>query len=130
MVLDPVTGNGRWRFPWLLGIALVLCGPLAHAGGLAPIEGRKIAFLISAIETLANARFVRNGTAYDGREAADHLRLKLKMARSRVRTADDFIRLCASVSSISGRPYEIRFADGHIVTAEAYLRERLTSFRE
>lgn len=99
--------------------ALLLVGivSLAHAGDLAPLKSQKIDYLINAIATLGDAKFIRNGTAFDARTAADHLRLKLKNAGSRVRTAEDFIRYCASVSSVSGTPYQIRFADGRVVTS-------------
>jgi len=101
---------------------------LGYAGDLAPLESRKIDFLIAAIETLGDAKFVRNGTAYDAKAAADHVRLKLKNAGSRVRSADDFIRYCASVSSVSGAPYQIRFSDGRVVTSEAFFRQKLSEY--
>jgi len=108
----------------LIGIAA-----LGHAGDLAPLESQKIDFLIAAIATLDHAQFVRNGTAYDAKAAAGHLRLKLKNAGSRIKTAEDFIRYCASVSSVSGTPYEIRFSDGRVVTSEAFLRKKLDEFQ-
>jgi hypothetical protein len=42
-----------------------------------------------------------------------------------VKTADDFIRLCASHSYISGQAYLIQYADGRTRTAEDVLREEL-----
>ena len=42
-----------------------------------------------------------------------------------MKTPDDFIRLCGSTSSMTGRAYEIRFADGKVETSEAFLRARL-----
>jgi Family of unknown function (DUF5329) len=98
---------------------------LAHAADSMSVEGRKIDYLIASIETLQGAQFIRNGTAYDAKQAADHLRLKLRTAGPRVVTAEDFIRLCASVSSVSGIPYQIRFADGRVVSSQAYLRQKL-----
>lgn len=94
------------------------------------VEAEKINYLITAIESLPNAQFVRNGTAYDAKAAADHLRLKWKNAGSKVTTAEDFIRLCGSVSSMSGKPYQIRFADGKTVTSESFLRDKLAKFMQ
>jgi hypothetical protein len=88
-------------------------------------EAQRIEHLIRAVEELPNAKFLRNGSAYDARAAADHLRLKLRNAGARVKTAEDFIRFCASKSSASGKPYRIRFADGTMQTSEAFLRARL-----
>ena len=92
---------------------------------MSALEHRKVEYLIASVEALQGAQFIRNGKSYDAKAAADHLRLKLRTAGSRVVTADDFIRYCASVSSLSGMPYEIRFADGRVVTSETYLREKL-----
>jgi Family of unknown function (DUF5329) len=109
-------------------LLLLAIGAYAHAANLTPLEAQKIEYLIAAIETLPNAQFIRNGTAYDAKDAAGHLRLKLQSAGSRVATAEDFIRLCASVSSVSGLPYQIKFADGHTTTSEAFLRQKLADF--
>ena len=91
-------------------------------------EAEKIQFLISSVETLQGAKFIRNGKAYEARRAADHLRFKLKAAGDQVKTAEDFIRLCASRSSLSGEPYRIRFSDGKSVEAEIFFRDRLKHF--
>ena len=113
----------------LVWFLLLSISAFAHAADSASAEGRKIDFLIASIETLQGAQFIRNGTAYNAKAAADHLRLKLRMAGSRVSTADDFIRLCASASSVSGTPYQIRFTDGSAVTSEAYFRQKLIEFK-
>jgi len=89
------------------------------------IEKRKIEFLISSIENLHGAKFIRNGTEHDGKEAAEHLRMKLQKAGSNVQTADDFIRLCASKSYITGKPYLIRSSDGKTIKSERFFREKL-----
>ena len=94
-----------------------------------PVEARKIEQLIAAVERLGNAKFVRNGTAYDAAKAADHLRLKLREAGDRVARAEDFIALCGSRSSVSGKPYEIVFDDGRRITSEAFLRAKLKALQ-
>jgi hypothetical protein len=112
--------------------ALALTGVMAFAlaGDTASVESQKIDYLIAAIGALQNARFVRNGTAYDAQAAADHLRLKLKNAGARVKTAEDFIRYCATGSSVSGKPYLIRYSDGRVMTSEAFLRQKLSEFHK
>jgi Family of unknown function (DUF5329) len=112
----------------LISLFLVSLGVLALAAAPISLEEKKIDYLIAGIESLQNAQFIRNGVAYEAKAAADHLRLKRRMAGSRVATADDFIRLCASVSSMSGTPYQIRFSDGRVVSSEAFLRQRLAEF--
>ena len=113
--------------PLLVALAL---DARAAAPAPAPGPGQEIQYLIASVEDLQGAHFIRNGTSYEAANAASHLRLKLQRAGSRVRTAEDFIRLCASVSSVSGEPYGIRFADGRTVTSESFFREKLAEFRK
>jgi hypothetical protein len=113
----------------LICLLVLSLGAVANAADSDSMEARKIDYLIASVETLKDAQFIRNGASYDAKSAADHLRLKLRTAGSRVVTAEDFIRLCASVSSVSGTPYQIRFADGRVLSSEAYLRQKLSEFR-
>ena len=106
----------------LLFLALLLPGSLLAQ----PFsDSQKIDALIRAVEELPNAKFVRNDAEHDARNAGEHLRLKLRESRGRCKTAEDFIRVCASASSVSGKPYRIRFADGSVQTSEAFLRAKL-----
>jgi hypothetical protein len=88
-------------------------------------EPQKVDRLIAYIGGLQDAVFIRNGKEYGPAEAAKHLQLKREKAGDRIKTAEDFIRLCASYSSVSGDAYLIRFADGRTRTAEDVLREEL-----
>lgn len=110
---------------WLL---LGTCAALAQAA--TAVEQRKIDYLIQSVAHLQGARFIRNGSAYDAAAAVRHLELKRRYADDRVHTADDFIRLCATGSSISGRPYTIRFADGHVETSAGWLHARLAQWHD
>jgi hypothetical protein len=111
-----------------LCILVIFTMTVGHAFARDAAEAAKIQYLIASVETLERAQFLRNGSAYDAKAAADHLRLKLRTAGDRVKTADDFIRLCGSRSSLSGEKYRIRFADGTITEAELFFRNRLKSF--
>lgn len=108
-------------------VALMLA--LAFAAGAAaktpPTEVRKIEALIAAVEARPDAVFIRNGGGHDAEAAADHLRLKWKHAGSRIRTARDFIRYCATKSSMTGRKYRIRFGDGREVEAAVFFEAEL-----
>lgn len=91
-------------------------------------EQQKIAYLIDSVATLQGATFIRNGTGYDATQAADHMRLKLRFAGSRVNTAEDFITYCATGSSMSGIKYTIRFQDGRVVDSAAFLLSKLADY--
>ena len=91
-------------------------------------ETAKIQYLITSVEALEGAKFIRNGREYDARASSAHLRLKLKLAGDKVKTAEDFIKLCASKSSITGEPYLMRLADGTTVKSEVFFRNKLNTF--
>ena len=117
-----------------LGLLLALLAA-AFAAALAtaaeptrPTEQARIEALIGAVGRLQGAVFIRNGSEHTAAEAASHLRLKWKNAGRRVRSAEDFIRVCATESSITGRKYVIRFASGREVEAADYLRIELWRF--
>jgi hypothetical protein len=101
---------------------------LGTARAVSDQEGKRIAYLITSVENLQGAKFVRNGTQYDGKEAASHLRMKLGKAGDRVRSAEDFITLCASKSYLSGKPYLIVFSDGKTIPSEDFFRKKLQQY--
>lgn len=113
---------------WLLLVVLVAPALAQQAVDLSTVEQQKIGWLIESVAALHDARFIRNGQAYDATRAADHLRLKLRFAGDRVKTAEDFINYCATRSSMSGRRYSIRFADGRTVDAAMFLRQPLAAY--
>lgn len=88
-------------------------------------EAQKIEALIASVEQLRGAVFIRNGSEHDAVKAAGHLRRKLDYAGKRIKTAEQFIQYLATGSSISGKPYRIRFADGRSVESAAYFHEQL-----
>ena len=95
--------------------ALLLAAP-------APLsEAQKIEALIQAVAGLQGATFLRNGAEHTPQAAAEHLRLKWRKAGGRVKSAPEFIEACATGSTVSGRPYQIRLADGRTVPARDWL---------
>ena len=116
----------------LLGAHPVLAASPAVATRVAAhlTEAQKIQALIASVEHLQGAVFIRNGSEHDAAAAADHLRLKLNYAGSRIKTAEQFIDKLATGSSMTGKPYKIRFADGHTVDSAVYFREQLRKLEQ
>ena len=85
--------------------------------------------LISYVGT-SGVRFIRNGTEHSGAEGAQHLRDKLAKAGDRVKTTEDFIAGIASRSYITGKPYLVKFADGHTQPTGDWLRAHLAEVRK
>ena len=129
----------RIRYPLLaaaIAAAYASTGVGAHAatpaaGGRAAApashlsEAQKIQALIASIEGLKGAVFIRNGSEHDAAQAAGHLRRKLDYAGKRITTAEQFIDKLATGSSMSGKPYKIRYADGRTVDSAVFFREQL-----
>lgn len=91
-------------------------------------EQQRIDFLIQALGSLKGAVFIRNGSEYDAPAARNHLQQKLDYGGERLKTAEDFIKYCASQSSMSHKPYQIRFSDGKTVDTASYFNGKLKEF--
>ena len=108
----------------ILTVATLLLNTFAFALH-APSEEQKIEALIKTVEELKDATFIRNGKEHDCREAAKHMRDKWQHGRDQIKTALDFIDKAASRSSVSGKPYLIRFKDGREIESATFLRDQL-----
>jgi hypothetical protein len=93
-------------------------------------ETQKIEKLITTVAEMQGAKFIRNGKAYDGKDAAAHMRRKWEGGKNQIKTARDFITLAASKSERSGEPYLIRFDDGKEVKSADFLKEKLDEIEQ
>ena len=111
----------------LLSFVFLACliGPLSAATPHDEIEG-----LLSHFKQLDGAVFIRNGTEHSAAEAAAHLRMKWDKQSDKIKSAEDFISLCATKSLVSGERYRIRFKDGKVRDSADVLAERLATLRE
>lgn len=93
----------------------VACVGTAHADSR--ITPQTINFLVKAVSQ-SNLTFIRNGEKHTCKEAAEHMMKKYDFFRSRVKTTDDFISLCATKSILSGKPYMVVTKQGTIPVAQ------------
>ncbi len=100
---------------------------VAVTASAAPMD--EIESLLHFIGGLDGASFIRNGDAHTPTEAEAHLRMKWSKQRSEITSAESFIRLCGTKSSVSGKPYLIRFKDGHEEEAGRVLLKELEVLR-
>jgi len=77
----------------------------------------------------SNATFIRNGQSHTPQEAVDHIKAKYEHFKSEIKTPEDFIRLSASKSLLSGQPYRVRAADGKEMRLDEWLTEALKAHR-
>jgi hypothetical protein len=93
-------------------------------------EPQKIESLIDAVANLQGAEFVRNGTAYSPKDAAEHLRSKLSQANGKKLSAQQFVEEIGSKSSLSGDDYLVRKTDGSEMPARDFLLKELRALDE
>jgi hypothetical protein len=101
----------------------------AHAAPT-PAARIEIEYLLSAIAS-SDCRFYRNGTWYDAKSAAAHLRGKYEslVAKELIRDTDDFIERAATKSSMSGQDYAIKCEGIAEMSSRQWLTDLLVSYR-
>ena len=72
--------------------------------------------------------FIRNGVRYSSEEAVKHILKKYHYFKSQIESPEDFIRLCASKSLVSGNPYIVATLQGN-VTMKIWLGQILMEYR-
>lgn len=73
--------------------------------------------------------FMRNGKTYTAPEAAGHMRRKYEHFQDDIGSAEDFIRLCATRSLVSGKPYTLVGKDGRELATADWLSRKLLEYR-
>ena len=84
--------------------------------------------LLARIE-IAEITFWRGNEKHTAREAADHLRTKMRLSPKPIRTTQEFIEKIASHSSTTGEEYEVELPDGLRVTARKWLEAQVKAKR-
>jgi Family of unknown function (DUF5329) len=77
----------------------------------------------------SEATFVRNGQTHTPQEAVNHIKAKYEHFKTEIKTPEDFIRLSASKSLLTGQPYLVRTKDGKEMRLDAWLTEALRKHR-
>ena len=80
----------------------------------------------------SSCEFNRNGSWYPAAEAVQHIDRKYTYVKDKgmVATAEDFIRLAGTESSLSGKPYLVRCGSTAPVQSAQWLGEALTLYRK
>ncbi|EMY76544.1 hypothetical protein LEP1GSC060_2619 [Leptospira weilii serovar Ranarum str. ICFT] len=79
--------------------------------------------LMGTLES-CECKFIRNGVEHDPKEARVHMERKLKAADGRIQTIPEFIDSIGSKSSVSGKSYLVKFADGKTKESGPWLKEK------
>lgn len=120
-----------------LGIQLMMAAGISLIGILTSVQvqatpqaTQEIKGLLDFVEH-SECQFVRNGSGYPGPRARAHLEKKLNYleGKNMVNSAEDFIDLAATKSSMSGRVYEVRCPEG-VEPASNWLKRELERQRQ
>ena len=75
-------------------------------------------------------QYERNGTMHNGKEAKDHIQKKYDYYEDDIKTTEDFIRLSATKSYLSGKHYKIHCPDQSAIKSSDWLLNELQAFRK
>ena len=116
------------RSPFLLLLGLAMAWPAVAATPAVAV--REVEALVAALGA-SGCDFQRNGRWYPAKKAEEQLRRKYDYLRERdkVATAEQFIALAGTRSSMSGRAYSVRCPGKPVVDSAAWLQGRLRALR-
>jgi len=117
----------------MLAAALILAAPAVKAETRETGEGgedleKTIEHLLDYVRT-SDVVFIRNRKEHAPGEAADHIARKYRHYRDDIETPEDFIRLSATKSMLSGRRYRVRLPGGEEIDTADWLLEELRRYR-
>ncbi len=89
----------------------------------------EISHLLNYVKT-TQCVYIRNGSEHNGQEAAKHIKSKYDYFESDISSAEDFIRLSATKSTISGTKYYIKCPGSPKIESGQWLLEELGRYRK
>jgi hypothetical protein len=114
----------------MVGLLMAVAAlPAARAAPPATAQ-TEINSLLRFVQT-SGCEFYRNGTWFDASRAEAHLREKYQylVQADRIHSAEEFIELAATKSSLSGQPYRVRCGGAEPVTSNQWLHAALAALR-
>ena len=113
-----------------LSAVLFASASLAFANPTAAPVRAEIDALMNKLQT-SGCQFNRNGSWYTGTEAKDHLLKKLSYFEDHgdVKSAEQFIELAATKSSMSGKAYQVKCGAEPAVESQRWLTTQLAALR-
>jgi hypothetical protein len=112
----------------LFVVASILLSMFAAQSFAAESLDESIKYLLDYVAK-SDATFIRNGQSHTPQEAVDHIKAKYEHFKHEIKTPEDFIRLSASKSLLSGQPYLVRTSDGKEMRLDAWLTAALRNHR-
>jgi hypothetical protein len=115
----------------IVAITTVLAATMVLAEDTRPQKDtdETIAYLLAFVAT-SDCTFIRNGQSHTGKQASDHLKSKYRYFKDKIATPEDFIRLAATKSILSGEPYMVRTKEGKELRCDEWMKQVLEEYRK
>jgi hypothetical protein len=115
----------------IVAITTVLAATMVLAEDTRPQKDtdETIAYLLAFVAK-SDCTFIRNGQSSTGKRASDHLKSKYQYFKDKIATPEDFIRLAATKSILSGEPYRVRTKEGKELRCDEWMKQLLEEYRK
>jgi len=113
----------------VLGLTLAGFSATSSDASPGPAAEKEIEHLLKYVSN-SDVTFLRNGDSHKPKEAAEHIRKKYDYYLKKISSAEDFVRLSATKSALSGKVYHVKLADGTKKTNAEWLLAELERYRE
>ena len=118
----------------IAGCVLVACCAILAAASPQALSSEEdlqetITYLAEYVRN-SDVIFIRNNKEHTPEEAAEHIMKKYDHYKKKIETPEDFIRLSATKSMMSGKQYHIRTPDGVTMTSAEWLTRALEEYRK
>jgi hypothetical protein len=129
--MDMVNSFKMKKIMGLYLICVLMWGPavLAESPGGANHVSETIQYLLDFVKA-SECIFFRNNKAHTAGDAAAHMQRKYEHFKDDIKTPEDFIRLTATKSLMTGKPYYVKLKDGQKISSEAWLMQALEDYRQ
>ena len=100
----------------------------AFASDLQTVPIAEINHLIKYVSD-SGCTFIRNGNAYSSTEAVEHINKKYAYFKTDIDSAEKFIELSATQSTLTGKKYTTKCPGKEVVESQKWLLEELQDLR-
>lgn len=107
---------------------VALLALLLADAALAPSEKHAIDHLLAFVAA-SDCTFIRNGDAHSAEDARTHMQRKYEHFEDKIDSAERFIELAASRSTLSGKPYHVDCPGDERRTSAEWLLQELARYR-
>ena len=95
-----------------------------------PVEQRAEVDHLLDFVSKTQCQIKRNFSYHTGKEAVAHMTKKYNYFKDDIKTTEDFIRLSATKSLLTGKAYKVQCADADLLASSTWLLSELAGFRK